>query len=72
MRGGFAELYAKGSVYMFERCDGEGKCAAAFNFSGKTCPIPVEIASTVAMGNYPGETAANAPLRPWEFRLIEC
>ena len=68
--GNFSERFAKGSVYVFMR-EYEGKrLAACFNFSRKPCPIPTVFDGSVALCNYPGDTAADAPLRAWEYRLI--
>ena len=70
LSGSFKELYAKGSVYMFEREEGGERLIAAMNFSGKDEKLPVPVSGSAEICNYPGETAADAPLRPWEYRLI--
>ena len=71
LEGGFEELYAKGSVYVFDRSLEGETLTAAFNFSAKERPMPVQAAGSVIMGNYPDGAAADAPLRAWEFRLID-
>ena len=68
--GGFTELYAKGSVYMFEREHNGERLIAAMNFSGKSIPLPVKAEGAVEITNYPDAAAADAPLRAWEYRLI--
>ena len=70
LSGSFKELYAKGSVYMFEREEGGERLIAAMNFSGRDAKLPVPVSGSAEICNYPGETAADAPLRPWEYRLI--
>ena len=70
LEGSFGELYARGSVYMFERILGDERYVAAMNFSGRETKLPVEAGASVAISNYPEDTQADAPLRPWEFRLI--
>ena len=69
LEGSFGELYAKGSVYMFERVSGDERYVAAMNFSGREAKLPVAAGTSVAISNYPEGTQADAPLRPWEFRL---
>ena len=68
--GSFTELYAKGSVYMFERELNGERLIAAMNFSGKSISLPVKAEGAVEITNYPDEAAADAPLRAWEYRLI--
>ena len=68
--GSFTELYAKGSVYMFERELNGERLIAAMNFSGKSIALPVKAEGAVEITNYPDEAAADAPLRAWEYRLI--
>lgn len=70
LKGSFGELYARGSVYMFERVLGDERYVAAMNFSGREAKLPVASGTSVAISNYPEDTQADAPLRPWEFRLI--
>lgn len=70
LSGSFKELYAKGSVYMFEREEGGERLIAAMNFSGRDAKLPGPVSGSAEICNYPGETAADAPLRPWEYRLI--
>ena len=70
LEGSFGELYARGSVYMFERVLGDERYVAAMNFSGREAKLPVASGTSVAISNYPEDTQADAPLRPWEFRLI--
>ena len=70
--GRFGEVYAQGSVYVYEREYEGKKCVIAMNFSGRDCPMPETFTGSVAISNYPEEIKADDVLQPWEFRLIEC
>ena len=71
LHGSFAEKHAKGSVYAFEREYEGQKLLALFNFSGREQKLPLAVAGDVVMGNYPEKAAADAPLRAWEYRLVQ-
>ena len=65
--GGFKELYAKKTVYAFEREYNGEKLICVCNFSTKNAKLPEGIAGERVMSNYEGESVT---LRPYEFVLI--
>ena len=70
-QGSFIELYAKGRLYAFAREYEGKKLMAVCSFDPKSRPMPINITGTVVLSNYAETASASAPLRPWEFRLIE-
>jgi len=67
--GSFREIYAKGSVYIFEREYEGKKLAAVYNFSKNKKRIPVKLTGNTVLSNY--TDSASKKLRPYEYRLIE-
>ena len=71
LQGSFTELHAKGRLYAFAREYEGKKLVAVCSFDPKSRPMPINITGTVVLNNYAETASASAPLRPWEFRLIE-
>ena len=69
--GDFTELYAKGRLYVFAREYEGRKLVAVCSFDKRSRPLPVPVTGKVLLSSCSGQTEADAPLRPWEFRLIE-